>query len=125
MPYIKKNALVRSRRSMMGFGDFTDESLCSSIPAGDSYRKPGNYCNTGDGGYTTFNADGSTYVTPGSSSSSSSSSPGVLNTFLNTLLGANKPPMPGVPVVAPGMSMTTKIALAGGAVLLAAVILRR
>lgn len=122
MPYIKKNALVRPRRPMMGFGDFTDESLCTSIPAGDSYRKPGNYCATGDGGYTTFNADGSTYSMPGTSTASSGPS---LTTKILTALFPPTVPMPGVPVVAPGMSTTTKIAIAGGAVLLVAVLLRR
>ncbi len=126
MPYVKKNALVRSRRPMMGFGDFTDESLCSSIPAGDSYRKPGNYCNTGDGGYTTFNADGSTYSMPsGTSTSADTSILGKIGSAIGSVLGQRPVVQPGVPVLATGMSTTTKIAIAGGAVLLAAVILRR
>lgn len=119
MPYVKKNALAR-RRPMMGFGDFNDESLCTSIPSGDAYRKPGNYCNTGDGGYTTFNADGSTYSVP---VSTPPSSPSTVSKILTALF---PPPivMPNVPV-ATGMSTTTKVAIAGGAVLLAVVLLRR
>jgi hypothetical protein len=79
------------KRTRPTLGDtiaFTDESPCASIPAGDPYRKPGNYCATPDGGYTTFNADGSTFV--------------------NNPAGS----------AAPAMSPTTMIAIAGGAVLL-------
>jgi len=123
MPYIQPN---RRRRALMGFGDFSDETPCASIPAGDAYRKPGNYCATADGGYTTFNADGSVYSQPASSGGS----------FLDKLGAAiggaltQKPmypgyPMPGYPIVPTGMSTTTKVALAGGAVMLAVLLTRR
>jgi hypothetical protein len=125
MPYIKKTALVRSsrRRPMMGFGDFNDESLCSTIPSGDPYRKPGNYCNTGDGGYTTFNADGTVYQVPSTTTTAAPSGPSTVSKILSALFPST-PATPTMPV-ATGMSTTTKIAIAGGAVLLAVVILRR
>lgn len=116
--------------SMMGFGgdgmgDFNDETQCASIPAGDPYRKPGNYCATPGGGYTTFNADGSTYVDP----SSAAATPSIwdkIGAVLNA--GSVVTPMPGgimPPAYNTGMSTTTKVALAGGAVLLVALIARR
>lgn len=126
MPYINP---IRRRRALMGFGDYNDETQCSSIPAGDPYRKPGNYCATPDGGYTTFNADGSVYSVP------SSSSGGSFFDKLGAAIGGalsqkpaaypGYPVMPGYPMVPTGMSTTTKIALAGGAVALALVLARR
>jgi hypothetical protein len=125
MPYFKKPVAARHhrrrRRALMGFGDYNDETLCSAIPAGDPYRKPGNYCSTGDGGYTTFNSDGSAYAMP-----AGTETPGILSKIgsaLSTVLGQQTPaPMPAV--AAPGMSTTTMIALAGGAVLLVVLLTR-
>jgi hypothetical protein len=107
----------------MGFGDdYGDKSPCASIPTGDPYRKPGNYCATPDGGYTTFNADGSVYTMPADSGSIFRK----LGTALSTVLGAKPAIATGVPVLPqPGMSTTTMIALAGGAVLLVALLARR
>lgn len=128
MPYVRKNARPwpRPRRSLQGFGDFNDESPCTSIPAGNAYRKPGNYCSTSDGGYTSFNADGSLVPTGVSSGNDASS---IIGKIGGAILGAlnQKPAMaPGVMMPAsPGMSMTTKIALAGGALLVVALIARR
>lgn len=118
------------RAALHGFGAlgaYNDESPCSSIPVGDPYRTPGNYCATADGGYTTFNADGSVYTVPGASASGGS--------WLDKLGAAlssavAQPPVPGVatspyPMVPQtGMSTTTKIALAG-AIVLAAVLISR
>lgn len=127
MAYLPRHA--RSRYPMHGFGDFNDETPCGNIPSGDAYRKPGNYCATPDGGYTTFNPDGSLY--DGSSSSSSSSSSGSvwdkIGSVLSGALGQKPVVTPGIMtpgVVQTGMSTTTKIALAGGAVLLVALIAR-
>lgn len=117
--------------SMMGFGgdgmgDFSDETPCAQIPAGDPYRKPGNYCATPGGGYTTFNADGSTYVAP----EAAAASPSIWDR-LGAVLSAGSAvasPMPGGVMPSPyntGMSTTTKVALAGGAVLLLALIARK
>lgn len=134
MPYTKKTAMTRrfprrTRRPLFGFGDFSDETPCSQIPAGDAYRKPGNYCATSDGGYTTFNADGSTYSDPSSGSGSSSSPGSMLDKIGSVITGAfgQRPVMmPGVPVLPQtGMSTTTKVALAGGAVLLVVLLTRR
>jgi hypothetical protein len=106
----------------MGFGDFDDNSPCSSIPSGDPYRKPGNYCATPDGGYTTFNADGSVYSMPADSGSILDKIGGALA----TVLGQRPPVATGVPVLPqPGMSTTTMVALAGGAVLIVALLARR
>jgi LPXTG-motif cell wall-anchored protein len=106
----------------MGFGDFTDESPCASIPAGDPYRKPGNYCATPDGGYTTFNADGSTYSMPTDSGSILDKIGGALT----SVLGQKPPVAPAIPMMPQtGMSTTTMVALAGGAVLLVVLLTRR
>jgi hypothetical protein len=106
----------------MGFGDFSDESPCASIPSGDPYRRPGNYCATPDGGYTTFNADGSVYSMPADSGSILDKIGGALA----TVLGQRAPVATGVPVLPPsGMSTTTAVALAGGAVLLVVLLTRR
>lgn len=139
MPYFKRSLVRRlppQRRGMMGFGDYDDSTQCSSIPKGDSYRKPGNYCATPDGGMTTFNSDGSTYWAPGAVnpdpanlsapgvSSSSSSGAGILDTFLKTLA---PPATATLPVAAPGpggLSTTTWVLLGGG-VLVAVLLLAR
>ncbi len=130
MPYIRKaprTVTYRNGRALMGFGDFNDESLCTSIPVGDPYRKPGNYCNTGDGGYTTFNADGSVYAVPVAKPPDSS----WIGKIGGAILGALSPQPPVYPpgmmpgMVPTGMSTTTKVALAGGALLLVALIARR
>jgi len=126
MPYFRKLPPAPRPRSLFGFGDFNDESPCASIPVGDAYRKPGNYCATADGGYTTFNADGSVYAVPVAKPPDTS----IIGKIGGAILGAltPQPPvyppgmMPGVPV---GMSTTTKIALAGGALLVVALIARR
>ena len=133
MPYLQRTMIrgvppgYRVRRPMMGFGDFNDETPCASIPAGDPYRKPGNYCATPDGGYTTFNADGTTYVDP--SAAASATPPSTLDKIgaaLANVLGQRPVVGAGVPVVpAPGMSTTTKVALVGGAVLLVALVASR
>lgn len=125
-PRVRATRRMVRRRGLFGLGDFNDESPCSSIPAGDPYRKPGNYCATPDGGYVTFNADGSTYQQPGSGPGSPSGT-----SVLDKLGGALAAALGQRPLVAPtvipqtGMSTTTKIALAGGAVLLAVVLLKR
>lgn len=124
MPYIRNGR--NGRRVMHGFGDFNDESQCSSIPAGDAYRKPGNYCATPDGGYTTFNADGSVYTVPAGSPPIAPPSiwdkiGGALKVVLSPTPVMTAPAVP----VDTGMSTTTKIALAGGALLVVALIARR
>ena len=119
--YTKK--MVR-RRPLLGFGDFTDETPCTSIPAGDAYRRPGNYCATAAGGYTTFNADGSIYEHPSDPQPSVLSKIGsALAAVLSQRAATSGPVMPVA--VAPGMSTTTKVALAGGAVLLVVMLARR
>jgi hypothetical protein len=120
--------------SLMGFGgdgmgDFNDETPCSNVPAGDPYRKPGNYCATPGGGYTTFNADGSTYMDPSTGAAAAAPSPSIWDR-LGSILSAGSvvTPMPGgimPPAYNTGMSTTTKVALAGGAVLLLALIARK
>jgi hypothetical protein len=126
MPYIRNLPALSRRRTLMGFGDWNDETPCASIPVGDPYRKPGNYCATPDGGYVTFNADGSAYTEPVASPPSNVGK--VIGQIGGALLGifTNKPvvPAPGLPV-ATGMSTTTKIALAGGALVVVALIARR
>jgi hypothetical protein len=116
-------------------GAFTDSDQCATIPLGDPYRKPGNYCATPDGGITTFNADGSTFRSPGAAdpdpahpagATASSSSGGILDT-IGRIFGAAT--MPGTPTaVAPvstGMSPTTMILIAGGALALVVLIARK
>lgn len=112
-----------SLRGFAGLGDYNDETQCSVIPVGDPYRKPGNYCATPDGGYTTFNADGSVYTT---SSSSGGSWLDKLGTAITGALNQPATPAgvyPGVypyPVVPQtGMSTTTKVLLAGAVVAVA------
>lgn len=133
--YLKRHPLQRVKprkprpvMGLMGLG-FSDEDQCSTIPIGDSYRRPGNYCATPDGGTTTFNADGSTYRAPGAvdpdpahpPGMTSSSGEGGSSSVWNSIANILSPPRPGAPPVVPqsGMSTTTMIALAGGAVLLA------
>jgi hypothetical protein len=133
------------RFAMSGLGDFTDTDQCSSIPPGDPYRKPGNYCATPDGGTTTFNSDGTTYWAPGavnpdpanlhsltsptsSTSTSSSSSSGGVTGLLSSIakaFGTGISQQPVVVAPSSGMSTTTMIALAGGAVLVAVLLARR
>jgi len=118
------------RGGLHGLG--TDDSTqCSSIPIGDPYRKPGNYCATPDGGATTFNADGSTYRAPGAvdpdpAHPAGASSGDVISKIfggLSSILG-QKPPVAMPLPVDTGMSTTTKLALAGGALLVVAMIAR-
>jgi hypothetical protein len=133
MPYLQRTVIRRPpvrRRALMGFGAFDDNSPCSSIPAGDPYRKPGNYCATADGGFTTFNTDGSVYVEPAGTTATASPNASVLDkigTALSSALGQRPIVAPGMPIAAPigGMSTTTKVALAGGAVLLLVLLTRR
>lgn len=140
-----KRTLIRrmppSRRGMMGLGAFDDTTQCSSIPPGDPYRKPGNYCATPDGGNTTFNADGTTYWMPGAvnpdpanlrtpTTTTSGGSAGGGGGFLSTLLQTFTTPAlsPTVPVAPPGpggLSTTTMLMLAGGAVVVALLLARR
>lgn len=110
------------RPPMSGFGDYNDETQCTAIPVGDPYRKPGNYCATADGGYTTFNADGTVYTVPADSSSGS-----WWDSVTKALSSATAPTpvVPGVPILpATGIS-TTMVAVAGGAVLLAVLLATR
>jgi len=146
MPYMKRTLIrrlpPRGRRRGMGcsaMGDFTDSDQCSTIPLGDPYRKPGNYCATPDGGTTTFNADGTTYRQPGYTvdpdpahpagtgpGGSATTGAGTGSSFLDSLLKVVTTPTPPT-VIAPvstGLSTTTAIALAGGAILLALMLSR-
>lgn len=129
---------VPRRRGLLGMGDFTDTDQCSTIPLGDPYRKPGNYCATPDGGTTTFNADGTTYRAPGYAvdpdpahpagvgAGSSSGSGGILDSITRVLTGALAPPPTViVPGASAGMSTGTVLALAGGAVLAVVLLTRR
>jgi hypothetical protein len=130
MAYLQRSAnRRRPARALRGFGAFDDNSPCSSIPSGDAYRKPGNYCATSDGGFTTFNADGSTYMEPAGSTATASSTPSVLDkigTAITGVLGQRPIVTPGMPIApSVGMSTTTKVALAGGAVLLVVLLARR
>jgi len=115
----------RALQVFAGLGAYSDESPCAAIPVGDPYRKPGNYCATPDGGYTTFNADGSVYVANASSGGS----------FLDKLGAAiggalGQPAVPAYPGAYPpvlpqtGMSTTTKVLIAG-AIVAAAVLASR
>lgn len=140
MAYMKRSLVRRTRNGFSGLG-FSDEDQCSTIPTGDPYRKPGNYCATPDGGMTTFNADGTTYRQPGyavdpdpahpASSRGGGSGGGDLSfwdklgTAVGSALGTRQTPQ--MPIIAPqsGISTTTVVALAGGAVLLAVLLARR
>lgn len=130
--YIKKLPPRSRRRGLLGFGDFTDSDQCSTIPAGDPYRKPGNYCATPDGGLTTFNSDGSTYRQPGAvdpdpahpARAGGGGGGGVLDTLLRSFFPT---PTMSPPIMAPqsgGISTTTAI-LIGGGLLVGAVLLTR
>ncbi len=129
MPYIRPSIAIRRRPALRGFGDFTDETPCSQVPAGDPYRKPGNYCATPDGGYTTFNADGSTFMQPADAvaAGSGGSILDKLGGALSAALGQKALATPGVRPMTPtgGMSTTTMIALGGGALLLVVLLSRR
>lgn len=139
MAYMKRSLIRRTRNGFSGLG-YSDDDQCSTIPTGDPYRKPGNYCATPDGGMTTFNADGSTYRQPGYtvdpdpahpvSGRTSSSGGGDLSFWekagaaIGSALGTRQTPQ--MPIIAqPGMSTTTMVAIAGGAVLLAVLLARR
>ncbi len=123
----------KKKRGLFGFGDdFNDSTQCSEIPLGYSYRRPGNYCATPDGGMTTFNADGSTYRTPGASVDPDPAHPAGMSSsgggsIWDAIAGALSPHPPTTTVIAPrpGMSTTTMIAIGGGIVLLAVVLSRR
>ena len=131
MSYVNRHR----RRSLSGLGDYSDSDQCSSIPIGDSYRKPGNYCATPDGGVTTFNSDGSTYRAPGAvdpdpahpAGSSSGGSSGIIGGIFNALSNSLKPAPSGpmAPGMSSGISTTTALMLGGGALLLVLVISRR
>lgn len=137
--YVKKVPPMPARarrRGLLGLGGFSDSDQCSTIPIGDPYRKPGNYCATPDGGMTTFNADGSTYRQPGytvdpdpahpSGPSGGGSGSGTLNKFLSALFPApTMPTGPMVPVSSGGIGTGTAIAIAGGVVVLALLLSRR
>lgn len=118
----------------MGMGAFTDSDQCSTIPLGDPYRKPGNYCATPDGGITTFNADGSTFRTPGATTDPDPAHPagasaggGGFFDLLGRVLGATT--QPGAPTaVAPvqtGISPTTMILIGGAALALVVLVSRK
>lgn len=117
-----------------GMGGFSDTDQCSTIPLGDPYRKPGNYCATPDGGLTTFNADGSTFRSPGATDPDPAHPPGATAgssgsvwDILGRMVGAAT--MPGAPTaIAPvqtGMSPTTMIMIAGGALALVVLLARK
>lgn len=128
------------RRGLHGLGDFSDNDQCSTIPMGDPYRRPGNYCATPDGGIVTFNSDGSVVRTPGgvdpdpahpagtTNANSGGASSGSVFDSVGRLLGGLFGQSPQPPVTAPaqgGISTTTAVALAGGAILLAVMLSRR
>ena len=127
MAYVNRH---RRRRGMSGLGDYSDSDQCSSIPIGDSYRKPGNYCSTPDGGMTTFNSDGSTYRAPGAVDPDpahpvgSGSASSWLSLLTNPFMPAT-PSGPLTPGVSSGISTTTALAIGGGALLLVLLIVRR
>jgi hypothetical protein len=135
MPYVKRPSPYSRRGALLGFGDVSDQTQCSQIPIGNPYRKPGNYCATPDGGITTFNADGSTYRAPGAvdpdpAHPAGSDTGSILGKIGGAILGALTPQPPVYPpgvmpgMVPAGMSTTTKVALAGGALLVVALIAR-
>lgn len=122
----------KQKRGLFGFGDFTDADQCSTIPIGDPYRKPGNYCATPDGGTTTFNADGSTYRAPGAVDPDPAHPAGVStsnsgNSIWDAIAGALAPKPATAPVIAPqsGMSTTTMLMIGGGLLLVAVMMSRR
>ena len=137
MAYFKRPRPVHRKRGLLGMGDFTDNDQCSTIPSGDPYRKPGNYCSTPDGGMTTFNSDGSTYRAPGytvdpdpahpAGSASSSGGSSFWDSITRAVVGAVAPPQP--PVIVPGantgMSTGTMLAIAGVGVAAVVLLTRR
>jgi hypothetical protein len=136
MAYFKRSLVRRTplRHGLMGLGAFTDSDQCSTIPIGDPYRKPGNYCATPDGGTTTFNADGSTYRAPGAvdpdpahpAGASSSGGDSIWDKIAAAAGAAvGRPATPYPMPIQTGMSTTTMVALAGGAVLIAVLLARR
>ncbi len=132
-PAIVRRMPVKPRpRSFLGLGGYSDTDQCSTIPIGDPYRKPGMYCATPDGGTTTFNADGSTYRAPGAVDPDPAHPAGAGGgSFLDKIFGAagnlfGGPTVPQTTMpVQTGMSTTTMIALAGGAVVVIALLARK
>lgn len=131
MSYFRR-APRRMLSGMSGLGAFTDSDQCSTIPIGDPYRKPGNYCATPDGGTTTFNADGSTYRAPGAvdpdpahPAGASSGGGSFWDTLTASLTRPSVPTYPGMPVASSGMSTTTMVVLGGAAVAIAVLLARR
>jgi hypothetical protein len=129
-----KRVLVKNKRSLLGgvlgaFGGFSSDDQCSTIPIGDGYRKPGNYCATPDGGMTTFNSDGSTYRAPGAVDpdpahpAGMSAGGGILDSILRFLPGQQ--PTVIAPQPQTGLSTTTAIAIGGGIIMLALVLKKR
>jgi len=129
----RRGRVYAARAGIMGLGDtYSDSTPCSMIPVGDPYRKPGNYCTQPSGNVIEFNANGSVDAdpfAPGASSSSSSSGGGITDAIAKIaggLLSSFTSQPPTAMVAQPtGMSTTTKIALAGGAVLVFALIAKR
>lgn len=133
--YLKKQMLVRRKPSVLGavmeaLGDYSDSDQCSTIPLGNPYRKPGNYCATPDGGMTTFNADGSTYRAPGAvdpdpahPASDSSGFASILWSLLPK--PAPAPTGPLMPPVRTGISTTTALLIGGGVIVAALALSRR
>ncbi len=133
-PMRRSLVMRRGVMSVSGLGDFTDSDQCSTIPIGDPYRKPGNYCATPDGGTTTFNADGSTYRAPGitvdpdpahPAGAASSGAGGILNAILGAIHPRTPPFAPPPVTASSGPSTTTLVAIGAGAVVLALVLSRR
>lgn len=121
----------RRYRGLSGLGDYSDSDQCSAIPSGNSYRKPGNYCSTPDGGLTTFNSDGSTYRAPGAVDpdpahpAGSSGGGGIFDAIINSMkpvIGGGSPMMPAP---SGGLSTTTALAIGGGALLLVLLLTRQ
>ena len=131
MPYVTRIIRRPRRRGFLGLGalGYTDSDQCSVIPFPDPYRKPGNYCATPAGGIATFNADGTVVRTPGAVDpdpahpAGSGSGGGFFDKILSTYNMGPAGPMAPAPSM--GMSTTTKIALAAGAVGLAFLIAKR
>lgn len=124
MPYL------RNRSSL---SDFTDADQCSTIPIGDPYRKPGNYCATPDGGLTTFNADGSTYRSPGGAdpdpahpAGGGSGSGSGIGKILSAIFPLSTPATgPAYPPPSSGLSTTTALMIGGAALLVVLVATRK
>ena len=122
---IVRRPMPRRRRGFLGLGGFSDNDQCSTIPMGDPYRRPGNYCATPDGGIVTFESNGAVVRTPGAMDPDpahpagagggfQSGGSGFFDTLVRALTpGAVAPAMPMAP--ASGMSTTTiALIVAGG-----------